>query len=95
MEGAEGAVIAVVIILALLVLFSIGGTPAPAPKPAPAPPAPPVIDMLIAERAMLLTKLDLDLQATELRLRQGGSVQAAEGAAIVRARAIEFIKGFK
>lgn len=90
----EGLIIGVVVVIAVLVLFGIGGTP-PAPAPKPAPPAPPIIDMLNAERGMLLTKLDLDLQATELRLRQGGSVQAAEGAAIVRARAIEFIKGYK
>lgn len=86
-------IISAVVVIALIVLFSMGASPsAPAPMPAPAPP---VIDMLTAERAVLLAKLDLDLQATELRLRQGGSVQAAEGAAIVRARAMEFVKGYK
>jgi hypothetical protein len=89
----EPFVIIVLVVLAVLVLFGIGASP---PPPAPAAkPAPPVIDMLLAERVVLLAKLDLDLQATELRLRQGGSVQAAEGAAIVRARAMEFIKGYK
>lgn len=80
--------------LAVLVLFGIGASPPP-PASAPAPTAPPVIDMLVTERAVLLAKLDMDLQATELRLRQGGSVQAAEGASIVRARAVEFLRGYR
>lgn len=89
----ESAVIVVVIVIAVLALFSLATSAPPAPKAAP--PAPPVIDMITAERAVLLAKLDMDLQATELRLRQGGSVQAAEGAAIVRARAMEFVKGYR
>lgn len=90
----ELLVVGGVVVIAVLVMSSIGGSIPPAPPSAP-PAAPPIVDMLMAERGLLLTKLDLDLQALELRLRQSNAVQAAEGAALVRARAVEFLKGYK
>lgn len=86
----ETLVLLVIVVLAVLVLFGIGTAPPP-----PAPPTPQMPDILSAERSVLLTKIDLEMQAAEIRLRSSGLTQAAEGAALTRARVIEFLKGYK
>lgn len=87
----EFLVVVGVMVIAFLVMSSIGSSIPPAQPTA----QPPTIDMLMAERGLLITKIDLELQAAEIRLRSSGLTQAAEGAALTRARAIEFLKGYK
>jgi hypothetical protein len=77
-------------IMALWLLFSIA-----LPNPAPPPPSPVPSPFITVERERLIAAMDLEMQAAELRLRSGGMAAAAEGANLVRSRAIEFLKGFK
>lgn len=50
---------------------------------------------LIADREQLITSLNLELHALEMRLRQSGSNTAAEGAGMMRNQAIEYLRYYK
>ncbi len=93
MDAAAWLAVIPLAVIALWALFSVG-LPQDKPQQPPAPSSPPPT-LVTVDKENLLMRADREMFEIEGRLRAGGLTQAAEGAALVRSRVIEFLKGYK
>jgi hypothetical protein len=80
-------------LVGLWVLFSVGLPQERLQEPPAQPTSQPAV--ITVEREALIMRVDRECYEIEGRLHAGGLTQAAEGAALVRSRMIEFLKGYK